>query len=221
MVLGSDSLIIYRNDSHFNKKNIIGEYSIGVFGFSSCKFQIKISQGLFSIKKLEPGIPDHDSIKSLNMKYYYYESITNTDILISITDIYGKSLVFANTQGLFNDSLYDRLPSASFYTWSSEKSKNSLIIPHNSTEFCMVCNIVIGVFADSDCEYIISAKNQHDFLFLLNGVPFRTNIQAGGWDYYYFEVNNYSNIEILLRTYSGNSDIFVDTEPEIGFFASR
>ena len=162
----------------FAGNSIRGTYIIGVYGFSPCSFTIRVTQNPKNVKKLISGIPEHNTIKALDIDYYYYQSSIKQNILIKITPLYGKTIIYANTQILYTDELYEQLPSASFYIWSSVEGigPHSLMIPSSSAKFCVSCNIVIGVYAVSNSSYSISAMHDMNISLLENGIPQRSEI---------------------------------------------
>ena len=214
----SETLVISRNDSKIAGIGIKGTYIIGVFGFDPCSFTIRVTQNPKTVKKLVSGIPEHGTVEQGTMQFYYYQSSMKNDILITITPISGKAIIYANTQELYSDELYEKLPTISSYIWSSlsSPSQHSLLIPSDCPSFCVSCNIVIGVYGDSNCTYSLTAIHDMKISLLENGVPQRGEISTQGeWKMYYFEVPEISDIDISLASFSGDSDLFVSTGPDI------
>lgn len=214
----SETLIISRTDPLL-KTGIKGTYIIGVYGFDPCSFTIKVTQNPQKVTKLISGIPAHGNVNSGSMQYFYYQSSISKDILIKVTPISGKAVIYANTQGLYSDELYEKLPTLNSYIWTSLESagQHSLLIPATSSNFCTSCNIVIAIYGQNDCIYSLSVTHDMKISLLENGVPQRAEINKNEWKFYYFEVLEKSDIDISLNTFSGDSDLFVSTNEDLDF----
>ncbi|OMJ77525.1 hypothetical protein SteCoe_22853 [Stentor coeruleus] len=217
----SETLLITSSDPYFSKHNITitGTYLIAVYSLSACSFTIRVTQDPKPVVKLTSGIPDHGTVKAQDYTYYYYRSSIQSDVVFKITPYYGKAIIYVNTQELYTDELYEKLPSINNYQFTSMQdiSQHSLTIKKDNINFCVSCNFIIAVYGESDCEYSITAMHGLNLTLLENGIPHRGENSKHQWVYYYFEVTENSDLDFSLTTFSGDADLFISTEPDVTF----
>jgi hypothetical protein len=220
-----ESLVIPKDDPIFQDLNttIRGTFLIAVYGKSACSFTIRVTQDPKPVKKLLSGIPEYSKLKAQEYAYFYYRSSITSDIVVSVTPIYGKSVIYANTQELYTDQLYENLPSDKNYIFSSisDISQYKLLITKESPYFCVSCNIKIAVLCSTDCEFSIQASHKLRISLLQNGVPSRGEISKKSWKFYYFEVNTLSDIDFSISTFSGDPDLFINTNIDVSFSTAK
>lgn len=220
-----ESLVISKDDPIFLDLNstIRGTFLLGVYGKSACSFTIRVTQDPKPVKKLLSGIPEHAKLMAQDYAYFYYRSSITSDIVVSVTPIYGKAVIYANTQDLYTYQLYENLPSETNYIFSSitDISQYKLLISKDSPYFCVSCNIKIAVLCSVDCEFSIQASHKLKISLLQNGVPSRGEIPKKSWKFYYFEVNTLSDIDFSLSAFSGDPDLFINTNIDISFSSAK
>ena len=103
-------MIIYKNDSYFLNKKIIGIYDIAIYGYSACVFSIKITCGQYTITELEKDRSVYDKIEKKGYIYYSYKITSLIDIIINFNNIQGKGVIFASIIDSTENSAFDNLP---------------------------------------------------------------------------------------------------------------
>ena len=216
-----EALVIDKNDEIFFNRNssIRGTFVIAVYGKTNSSFQIRVTQDPKPVVKLVSGIPESKELPESEYAYYYYRSNLDTDIVVQVTPFYGKAVLYAKTQDLYTTDFYESLPSSSDYIFSSllDISQYNLVIPHSSPYFCTSCNIIIAVKSTTNCSYSIQASNRQKLSLLQNGIPLRGEVEKKKWNYYYFQVNTFSDLDFSLMPFSGDPDLFINTEPDVTF----
>ena len=96
-----------------------------------------------------------------------------------------------------------------------DSDQNSIIISSKSGKFCKDCNIIISIIAQKDSEYMITANNEQYLEILQNGIPAHGIVQKNKIDSYMFTLDVPKSIEIRLINYSGDADIYVDTNTPV------
>lgn len=216
----NDTLVIYKNDTFFSEKNSIkGDYDIVVYGFTSTKFILEIKSGVYQIIPLSPGVAYNTLVGYLGL-YFSYDNKLNTNLLVTIS---GDILVYINKYHSGYESVYTNLPSKTSYSWSfsGNSKQNTFIIPHNSTGFCISCTFLIAVYPQTPSNISITIRNQYSFVKLLNGIPHESELLITNWDYYCIYIDHTSELTFSLLSYSGNTDMFIDTNEEITFQSAK
>ena len=63
----------------------------------SSYYSIVVSQLLFGLSLINPGVPQKSSIAGNELAYYYYiPSYNSSNITLTLTNLYGNSIIYAN-----------------------------------------------------------------------------------------------------------------------------
>ena len=218
----NDSVLIRKNDTFFQNSSIEGDYLITIHAFSDCVYELLIVTGDYRLNALAPGIPSNAVLEPNAFLYFSYENKVRSDIRVTVTPIYGQVLLYARSQNR-TESIYSKLPSPLHYSWSSHSQSNrhSLLIASNTTDYCVSCNMLIGVLSEVASNITISATNQYSYQGLSNGIPHRGELSTSSWDFYQFLVNETSDLHVSLTSFGGNSDMFIDTSPSLTFHSAK
>ena len=105
-----------------------------------------------------------------------------------------------------NADFHDYLPrygDRHSYRWSSQVAGQDVITIQNP-EFG---EYFIGVYAFSTCEYNLVSVSSAATLTLLNGIPFRADLQAGHYEYFLMPVDRTDqDLTVTITALSGDPD---------------
>jgi hypothetical protein len=210
--LGGETLIISEKG--------LGVYYIGVYCDFKCEFSIILTTDIQPIFPLYSGLPQRLTSKGSSSTNFYFWNPSPEDIEIKVSLITGEIEILANSHNPATHEMYQRVPSARSYTWSSldnRNEENSLFIPKTDNDFCVDCNIIISVRSLVYSEFTIVANSAQYLEIITNGVPVHGLVYEAQLDSYMFNLDTQSPVEFRLSIYMGDADIYVDTKTPVSY----
>ena len=210
-----EELLINSTDEAFTHIGTMrGYYIIGVRGFSNCTYSLTVTTNPQPVLQLVSGIPMQGDLSPWSVRYYSYFNYQSAELIFTLTPLFGLALLRINVFRTYTGELYSHLPQRNSSIWSSTASgtQNRLIITPNDANFCLDCTYVIGVFTEQgNCSFSVSAAAGEEAVILQNGIPMLGQVSPNGWKYYVFYLWAYSDLDISVVVYSGDADLYVNT----------
>ena len=195
-----------------------GTFYLGIYGRKESQFSLLVTTKHQPITPLYMSQPQDKLTPRYSSDFFYFHNTVNTTLTISLNIFQGYGTILASTQDPFTQEMYQRLPKWSNYTWSSLENNDgySIVIDPTDPSFCVGCNIVIGVFTNSSaCAYRISARNDMYLEVLKNGLAVRGYAEQEQWRYYLFNLEEPGEVEVFLKVYSGDPDLYISRKPAL------
>ncbi len=185
----------------------LGDYFIGVYGYSASSFVLTASQGATS---LIPGQPHADFVDSGATRLF--EFVVSNDpgtITLSLQFAYGEAAIYVTTGNV--------VPSPLQFTWSSSTvspfdRRNTLSIMQDDPNACVNCVYRVAVVGRSQADFTITLSVDARTTLLLNGRPWVGSGAQGSTQYFYALVDSSSaDVSIDATLFLGDASMFVST----------
>lgn len=207
-----DSVQIRVSDSRFSSESMVGTYIIGVTSEDGiCTYTLTVTNHKIPFVLLTPGIPQKGTITNREPKYYFLFNLIAEKVSINLTPISGSPFIIVSVHFPNESEFYADLPTEKFFIWNSKFGTDKYSIQINSTDqhYCRNCYYLIGVFAEEDSSFLISATTETNIKVLQNGVPTKTEIFPNDLHIYKFKVNLNRRLHISVSEYSNSIDFNV------------
>lgn len=208
----------FGGESLYIDNSPLGVYFIGVYCEYKCEFTLLVSTDIKPLIQLYSGLPQYIEVQQGVSSHFFFWSYSQENLLIKTTLLVGEVVIYVNTQQPLNQEIQERIPRDDFFTWRSFESSNQenrIFIFENDRNFCKDCNFVISVFAKQTSTFLITAQNEQFLEVLQPGVPVHGIVSGNTIDSYMFTLDSTNDIEIRMQVYSGDADLFIDTNTPV------
>ncbi|OMJ95465.1 hypothetical protein SteCoe_1054 [Stentor coeruleus] len=213
-----DILIIYPDDPYFITDNISGEYLIAVHSSNWAIYTLKICSGDCGTYDISYNQPIDFLVNENSYKYYVYNHQVFSSFTIDVIPSSGNITFFISTSQI--DDSYNVFPDFTTNKWSA--ANDSIItITTKDKNFCYMCAYVIAVYGFENSSCIISINHIYDYKILSPGKVELGKVDQGKWLFYSFYANKNSFVYFSLTSYSGNADLFINTQEIVNFDTAK
>lgn len=202
--LYGDSITISETDPNYCQDCT---YYIGVYAYTNVTFTVVAT--LETPVVLNDGVTLSSSVKRGAMKYFNIRTLTgHSDLTISLTFFGGNANLYVGTE------MYPEYNDDMSYHWAKYwySGAITLVIREDDDEACKTidCQYHIGVYGVQDANFTITASTLGTIIPLVSGVPLRSHVETGAWEYFSFYVDEVGHdLTFEVTPIDGDPDLYV------------
>ena len=199
-------------------------YAISVFGRTTATYTLLATLSEDSIPSLLSGQTVSGRVSFKQFDYYYFTfPSTFIDIRIKSTSLTGSVVLYVSTSWEGRPVYSESSHSVTTFAFTSQGVDNDLVVisKHALVSQCSSadnCYLVIGAFGaySGQSNYQLVATLRDTVTTLHSGVPFRSTVDRGSYEYYrYSRTIPGSDFTVTVTPFFGDPDLYVTMSTDV------